>query len=268
MLRTALIATLCSASISVAATATTQSESGAPAMERALAVSQAAIGARTGQHVMRDSLQREVRLEKYRGKPLLVSFVYTGCFQVCPVTTRFLATSVAAARSALGADSFNVITVGFNQPFDTPEAMAAFAHQSGIKDAHWDFLSTNKGTLETFARELGFTYYPTPKGFDHITQVSILDAEGVVYRQVYGELFELPLLADAIKDLLSGQASRAGGIDSVWTKVKLFCTVYDPNSGGYRVNYSLFVEIFAGLSILVSIAWFLIREYRQRPRAV
>jgi protein SCO1/2 len=263
--RAALTAALCSAGICLAATALP--EPGAPDFQRALAISQAAIGARVGNHALRDSRQREVRLDQYRGKPLLVSFVYTGCFQVCPVTTQFLAKAVGAARAALGRDSFNVLTVGFNQPFDSPEAMGAFARQNGVNDPNWNFASPDAATLAALTRELGFTYYATPKGFDHITQLTLLDADGVVYRQIYGDAFELPLLADAVKDLLSGQASRAGGIDSVWTKVKLFCTVYDPASGGYRVNYSLFVEIFAGLSILVGIGWFLIREYRRRPRA-
>jgi protein SCO1/2 len=72
------------------------------------------------------------------------------------------------------------------------------------------------------------------------------------------------MLVYPLKDLLSGQASRAVSIDAIWTKVKLFCTVYDPNSGGYRINYSLFVEIFTGLTVLGGIAWFLLRERQRR----
>lgn len=254
------------------ATQSTQSGS-APASDvgpdfaKALAVSQAVIGTQPRNHLLRDAQRREVRFEQYRGKPLLVNFVYTGCFQVCPVTTQFLAKAVRSAREALGRDNFNVITIGFNQPFDTPEAMAAFARQNGIDDARWSFLSTDAATVPELARDFGFTFYPTPKGFDHITQVTVLDAEGAVYRQVYGDTFELQMLVEPIKDVLSGQARRAEGLDAIWTKVKLFCTVYDPTTGGYRANYSLFVEIFAGLTILGAIIGFLVTQLRRRAGA-
>jgi protein SCO1/2 len=236
-----------------------------PDFAKALAVSQAVIGTQPRRHVLHDAQRREVRLDQYRGKPLLVNFVYTGCFQVCPVTTQFLAKAVRSAREALGRDNFNVITIGFNQPFDTPDAMAAFARQNGIDDARWSFLATDAASVPELARDFGFTFYPTTKGFDHITQVTVLDAEGTVYRQVYGDTFELQMLVEPIKDLLSGQARRAEGLDAIWTKVKLFCTVYDPTTGGYRANYSLFVEIFAGLTIIGAVIGFLVTQLRRRP---
>ena len=68
------------------------------------------------------------------------------------------------------------------------------------------------------------------------------------------------------RDHLSGQARRAEGLGAIWTKVKLFCTVYDPSTGGYRANYSLFVEIFAGLSIAGAVIGFLVSQRRRRPR--
>ena len=268
MHRAALALGLLCASLGFAAHAPTPAGNATPDYKLALDTSQAVIGMPLGDYALRDRLNREVRLTDYRGKPLLVNFVYTGCFGVCPTTTRFLAKSVQAARSALGPDSFNVVTIGFNQPFDSPAAMAAFARQNGISDSRWEFLSPDAGTLAGLTRDLGFTYYATPKGFDHITQISVIDAQGVIYRQIYGDSYTLPMLVDPLKDVLSGQASRAVGIDAIWTKVKLFCTVYDPNSGGYRINYSLFFEIFTGLTVLAGIAWFLLHERRRRAPAL
>ena len=268
MRRAMLALALLSASLSLAAHTPTSTDNATPDYKLALETSQAVIGKPLGDYVLRDRLNREVRLGGYRGKPLVVSFIYTGCFEVCPITTRFLAKSVQAARAALGPESFNVITIGFNQPFDSPAAMAAFARQNGISDPRWEFLSPDARTLTALTRDLGFTYYATPKGFDHITQISVIDAQGVIYRQIYGDSYVLPMLVDPLKDLLSGQASRAVSVETIWAKVKLFCTVYDPNSGGYRVNYSLFVEIFTGLTVLGSIAWFLLRERRRRSHVL
>ena len=234
-----------------------------PDFDRALALSQAVIDRPVGDYTLLDRMRRPVKLSSFRGKPLVVSFIYTSCSQVCPVTTQFLAKSVRAARNAVGKEAFNVLTVGFNQPFDSPEAMSAFARQNGISEPGWEFLSPDANTVATLTRDFGFTWYATPKGFDHVTQLTLVDAEGRVYRQIYGETFDLAMLVGPLKELLSGQATRAGGLEGLWTKVKLFCTVYDPGTGGYRVSYSLFVELFAGATVIIGIAWFLIRERRR-----
>jgi len=237
-------------------------EPGAPDYDKALAVSQAAVGRQLGEFELLDQNRRRIALADYRGKPLVVSFVYTACAQACPVATQALAKTVKEARAALGPDRFNVLTIGFNQPFDSPEAMGAFARQNGIRDPAWGFLSADAATMQTITRAFGFTWYATPKGFDHISQVSIVDGGGRVYRQLYGEAFESRILVEPLRQLLAGQADKAG-LAGVWDKVKLFCTVYDPGAGGYRVNYSLFVEIFAGATVLAGIAGFLLREFRR-----
>lgn len=237
-----------------------------PDFRKALEASQAAIGRPVGEFEFRDSEGRPVRLSDYRGRPLLLSFVYTGCFQACPVATQFLARAVTTARAALGEDRFQVVSVGFNQPFDNPAAMAAFARQNKIDDRRWRFLSPEPSQVAALTANLGFTYEATPKGFDHVTQVTIIDADGVVYRQVYGENFDLQMLVQPLKELLSGQASQQFTPANLWEKVKLYCTVYDPYSGGYRVNYALFFEIFAGLTTLGAVAWLVIRELRRAPR--
>ena len=240
----------------------------APAWDDALRSSQAAIGRSladgTDQIELRDSLNRPVRLADYRGKPLVVSFIYTGCFQSCPVTTRRLADGVRAARAALGDDSFQVVSIGFNQPFDDPAAMAAYARQMRIADPRWAFVAPAAADVAQLTRAFGFTYEATPKGFDHLTQLSIVDPGGRIAAQVYGDNFELPMFVGPLKDLLAGQAAGSADLRSVWRKVKLYCTVYDPASGSYRLNYSLFFELFCGITVLAALAAFMTRELRRR----
>jgi cytochrome oxidase Cu insertion factor (SCO1/SenC/PrrC family) len=103
--------------------------------------SQQAIGKPVGDHVLLDRQGRPKRLADYRGKPLLVNFIYTACFHVCPTTTRNLQKAVQNTVAVLGTDRFNIVSIGFNQPFDSPEAMKAFATQYGIHLPNWEFLS-------------------------------------------------------------------------------------------------------------------------------
>jgi protein SCO1/2 len=237
---------------------------GAPDYRRALRISQEAIGRTPGDHPLRSSDGGRLTLRDLRGKPVVLHWVYTGCFQACPVATQFLARAVRTARQALGEGSFRVVTVGFNQPFDGPMEMADFARRNGIAERDWWFVSPQTQDVEALVAELGFVYEATPKGFDHIAQVTVIDAQGVVYRQVYGENFDLPMLVGPLKELIAGEAATRLTLDDVWTKVKLYCTVYDPYSGGYRLNYSLFVELFAGFSFILGVGWWM---WRERPRA-
>jgi len=220
--------------------------------DAALAVSQAVIGRQLGDHALIDSAGAPASLESLRGKPMVVSLVYTSCYQVCPLTTRHLSEMVDKARAALGTDSFNVVLVGFDTPVDTPAAMRYFADQQGISDKGWHLYSGDKAAIDALASDLGFLYFPAAHGFDHLLQTSIIDAEGRVYRQVYGQLFETPLLVEPLIELVLGRAAPKQPLWSgLFSKIKLFCTTYDPARDGYFFDYSLFLGMLIGGSIII-----------------
>jgi protein SCO1/2 len=233
----------------------------------ALKESQAAIGRQVGDHRFTDSNGKAVRLSELRGKPLVVNFVYTGCFQVCPATTQFLATAVRQAERTLGPGTFRVATIGFNLPVDDPTSMRAFARKYAIASPNWLFLTPEAESLGALTRELGFRYEATAAGFDHLLQVSILDANGRVYRQVYGDSFDAPLFVGPLLQLAQNAPVEQGNLEAAWEKFKLLCTVYDPAAGRYRVNYVVVIEILVGTSVMLFGIGFVLREWRRRRRA-
>ena len=232
----------------------------------AVATSQGAIGRTVGDHRLTASDGRAIRMSDFRGKPLVVSFIYTGCFQVCPTTTKFLAEAVAEARRAVGDDGFRIITIGFNLPFDAPIAMGEFARKQGIADAHWTFATPSPESLDALARDMGFQWVPTAAGFDHLTQATILDRDGRVFRQVYGDSFELPMFVAPLRELVLGDPAPANDVAGWIERVRILCTVYDARTGRYRLDYALFFELFTGSTIVIATLWFLISASRRRRR--
>jgi len=229
--------------------------------ETAINHSQAVIGQTLDNLTFTASDGNAVELSRYLGKPLLVSLIFTSCHHVCPVTTRRLAEAVDAAREVLGEDSFNVITVGFDTPVDTPEAMRTFARQQSVNEENWDFLSADADTIEALTENLGFIYYRSPRGFDHITQISVIDPQAKIYRQVYGVQFELPWLVEPLKDLVfKRHASDQTPIQSLIGRIRLFCTVYDPTTDRYHFDYSFFLQLGIGLVAILAVGIFLVRE--------
>jgi protein SCO1 len=236
--------------------------------DAAFALSRSVIGSVPGDYVMLDRDGRERALAQFRGKPLLVNFVYSGCFEVCPTSTRALAAAVQAMSTRFGADQFNVVSIGFDQPTDSPVSLRAFAARQRINAANWQFLSPRGGDVATLARDFGFSFAATPIGFDHTLQVSILDADGRIYRQVYGDGFAADSLGEPLKQLIAGTLfadTRSWG--DLLGRVRILCSVYDPESGTYRLDYTLFIEIAGGVTFILAMLWFTLAEWRMRRQA-
>lgn len=241
--------------------------SSSQSQQEVLRISKQAIGRQLGNYTLTGTDGRPVELARFDGKPLVVSLIYTSCAHVCPTITQSLATSVRKANEALGADSFHVVSIGFDTAVDTPERMREFAARQGVDVPNWTFLSGDAATVAAIADRLGFSYKPSPKGFDHVTQTTLLDAQGVVRSQVYGTRIELPALMEPLKQLVFGRLPDDGVMDELVKKVRLFCTTYDPLTDRYRFDYSLFIGMFIGLLIIGAAAAFVVRNRRPAESA-
>jgi len=232
--------------------------------DTALKISQGALDNPVADYAFTNADGKQVTLSDFRGKPLVLSMIYTSCYQICPMTTRHLSKIVEKARDALGDDSFNVAIIGFDTRFDTPDAMQYFANKQGISDKNWNLLSIAEEDLDALSKDIGFIYYPSSNGYDHLIQATIIDADGKVYRQVYGQVFDTPLLVDPLIELVLGRPQPAQSfLSTLGTKIKLFCTTYDPVRDGYYFDYSLFIGMLIGGSIIIITAIVMRRELRK-----
>lgn len=276
--RSCLIAGLFAAPVAVAVTghdATMHNppaaSAGSPASKfdekAALALSQGVIGKTVGDYTLTATDGRKRHLSEYRGKPLVISLIYTSCYHICPTTTQHLAKVTRIARAALGAESFNVLTIGFDTPKDTPVAMRQFAQDQGIDIRGWLFLSADATAMQGLTKDIGFISYAAPHGFDHLIQATVIDAQGKIYRQVYGMTFETPLLVEPLKELVFGEPVTPSLLSSLSNKIKLFCTVYDPTTDKYRFDYSIFMGLFIGASSIGVVSFLVLREWRRTRRA-
>jgi len=229
----------------------------------ALAKSQVAIGNVVSDYAMLNRAGKPVRLADYHGKPLLVNFIYTGCFNVCPTTTKNMQKAVEGLVNRIGADRFNIVSIGFNQPFDSPQTMKSFALQYGVHLPNWDFLSPAQALVPELTRDFGFSFVQTSAGFDHLNQVTIVDAQGRIVRQVYGEVFTADMLAEPLKTLLGGDAlpTQSVTLAEIIDRVRILCSVYDPTTGKYQVGYGVLFEIAGAVSFIL---WLIIFYWRDR----
>lgn len=231
--------------------------------EDALAISQGVLGDSIGNHSFRGTDGQQFQLESLRGKPLVISLIYTSCHHVCPMITANIERNLEIAHEALGDDVFSVVTIGFDWQVDTPDRMRMYASGKGIDTPGWHFLSGDEASVAAISKAVGFQFFPTPKGFDHLSQTTIVDASGNVYRQVYGQDFTTQQFVEPLKDLVFDTPRDASLVDHWVDSFKLFCTVYDPNTGRYAFDYSIFTMIVVGVLCLGAILTFLITEWRR-----
>jgi protein SCO1/2 len=232
-----------------------------------LQISQAAIGKSLGDYRFKAANGREVRLNDYLGTPLLISMIFTSCHHICPTTTKHLLNASETAQEVLGDNSFEIVSIGFDTVNDTPDAMLGFARQHSIDADNWQFLSATPETIARLSQDLGFQFFPSPRGFDHLIQTTMIDRHGRVYRQVYGMRFELPTLVEPLKQLVLNRPESAGHpISGLVDRIRLFCTVYDPATGRYEFDNSLFFEIASGFIVVFGISYYLFIEARRARR--
>ncbi len=232
----------------------------------ALETSEAAIGTTLGRYAFTDVGNKVRRLDSFLGKPIIISLIYTGCADVCPTVSESLANAIETAQDTFGTQAFNVVTIGFDAQNDTPARMRSFAASHGLRLDNWYFLSGDQGSIDRMADDLGFIFFTSSKGFDHMTRTTVIDGEGVVYRHIYGADVEPPHLMEPLKDLIYGRVGNMTSLEGIINKVRLFCTIYDPRQGRYRFDYSIFILISAATIGLGGFATIIIRSLLSNRR--
>jgi protein SCO1/2 len=106
-------------------------------------------------------------------------------------------------------------------------------------------------------QNFGFSYVATSAGFDHLNQVTLVDAEGRIVRQVYGESFTAADIAEPLKAMVTGapMPPQTSTLAELADRVRIICSVYDPLTGKYRTNYALYFEIAGFISFLFFLGW-------------
>ena len=235
--------------------------------DTALQLSQGAIGSSVPDLSFQDANGKRIAFADLRGKPVLVTLIYTSCADVCPAIIESLARAIDTAEDTLGKGRFNVLTIGFDTRRDTPERMRSFARAHSAGGDNWYFLGSDRATMDRLSTAVGFSFFPSAGGFDHMAQVSVLDKTGTIYQQIYGSTFEPPAVVEPLKQLILGGERSIFSLAGLGDRVRLFCTVFDPNTGRYYFDYSLLVTIFVGAGSLLGIFVFLVRETRKSLRS-
>jgi protein SCO1/2 len=132
---------------------------------------------------------RQVSLRDLRGRVTVVTFIFAGCSDTCPVLTSKLA-GIQRRLGARGDDvRFAAITV---DPLnDTPAALAAYGRAHGVDPMRFLFLTGPVQEIDTVTRAYAVFRKQLPgNGIDHTFLTSLVDRQGVLRVQYIGVRFD------------------------------------------------------------------------------
>lgn len=126
-----------------------------------------------------DERGRPARLADARGRPTVVTFLYTTCEDTCPTTAQ----QIRIALDRLGRDPTTagaavpaVVAIAVDPPRDTPARARRFLAQQRLT-GRMRFLTGPREALERQWRAYGIR--PQGEDFEHSAHVVLLDGQGV-----------------------------------------------------------------------------------------
>ncbi|HEV8354699.1 MAG TPA: SCO family protein [bacterium] len=140
-----------------------------------------------------------VRLGQFRGKLVVLDFIYTHCTDVCPLVTANLA-RVQRDLTARGWWVRDVVFVSVttDPAHDTPGVLRTYARRYQADPRGWSFLTGPERTLAAVYKAYDIVVRPASQGLqEHALPVFVIDRRGVVLG-AYGYDFKP---ADMLNDL-------------------------------------------------------------------
>lgn len=170
----------------------------------------AGVGPKPGDEVPAFSLvnqdDKPVRLGRYRGRALLLTFIYTRCplADYCPLMSeRFAAISRELAGDPSLKDKVQLLSVSIDPGHDTPKVLRSYgaAHTErygGETFERWEFATGDPVEVKKLAQFFGLEYFAEKDQIIHSLRTAVITPGGRVHKIYRGNEWQP---AEAVNDL-------------------------------------------------------------------
>lgn len=152
------------------------------------AVVQAKEGDEVPNYTLRNQDDREIRIHNYRGRALLLTFIFTRCPR--PDFCTLMSNNFAQIDRALGADrelyeKTHLLSISIDPAYDTPQVLRSYgaAHTERYQKetfAHWEFAAAKSDETRKMAEFFGLRYYPQNDEIIHGLRTVIVSPDGKI----------------------------------------------------------------------------------------
>ena len=133
---------------------------------------------------------KPVALADLRGKVVALTFIYTGCPDICPLLTQKMVDVQDELGAKFGA-KIAFVSVTLDPERDTPEVLKDYAQFWGAKPEGWSFLTGSLEAVRDVTRRYGVFFSKKEDGSVEHSQLStLIDADGQMRVQYLGARFD------------------------------------------------------------------------------
>ena len=133
---------------------------------------------------------KPVALADLRGKVVALTFIYTGCPDICPLLTQ----KMVDVQDALGAEfgaKVAFVSITLDPEHDTPEVLKDYAQFWGARPEGWSFLTGSPKAVRDVTRRYGVFFAKKEDGsVEHSQLTTLIDADGRMRVQYLGARFD------------------------------------------------------------------------------
>jgi len=133
---------------------------------------------------------KEIKLHNYRGKTLLLTFIYTRC--PLPEYCTLMSNNFAAVDRQLQQqpqiyEKTHLLSISIDPDYDTPQVLRSYgaAHTERYQDetfSHWEFASGTKDQVKGIAQFFGLRYFEDKDQIVHGLRTVIIGPDGKVLK--------------------------------------------------------------------------------------
>jgi protein SCO1 len=148
---------------------------------------------------------RPIRAGKYRGKAVLLTFIYTRCPlpDYCPLMTeRF-----AEIEKSLKADSSlyprtHLLSITVDPDYDKPAVLRSYGLSSGLQAFdHWEFATGSREEVKRVASWFGLEYWPDKDQIVHSLRTAIIGPDGKLVKIYHGNEWKAEEVISELRSL-------------------------------------------------------------------
>lgn len=127
----------------------------------------------------KNEASQEVRIDRFKGRWVIVSMMYTSCQSSCPMIVQKLLKLEKQLKSENKKAEFLLVT--FDPDRDTPAHLKRYREKNSLNEAVWNFWSGSEADTRKLSMALGIKYAKDPETdeFMHDNKVVLLGPDGV-----------------------------------------------------------------------------------------
>ncbi len=134
---------------------------------------------------------RVVQASRFRGKQVMVNFIYTQCPDpnMCPLATSNMATAQALAKEA-GIPDIEFISITMDPEFDTPGILKAYAAAHKLDTTNFTLLTGPTGAIKDLLKQFGVEAEFKGDLLKHTLATILIDRTGKIRHRADGSQWD------------------------------------------------------------------------------